>query len=145
MPLRNLKRRRLRSVYLGYDRGNQPPWICLYCCFVYMKIDAGSIVKTDRTWLCFQRPRASCFQRITRHNANYAQMPGCPLCSIAPAYPIVKWFASYAKSIDCANIHGFLRRLWIHRLRRQIHGLRRSTDCAQHYHYGYTRVWVLKG
>ena len=46
----------------------------------------------------------------------------------------MKWFASYAKSIDCANIHGFLRRLWIHRLRRQIHGLRRSTDCAQHIH-----------
>ena len=30
----------------------------------------------------FSASRAFCFQGITRHNANYAQMPGCPLCSI---------------------------------------------------------------
>ena len=43
---------------LGYARGNQRPWICLQCYFVYMKIDAGLKVKTARTWLCFQRPCA---------------------------------------------------------------------------------------
>ena len=30
----------------------------------------------------FSAPMCSCGQRITRHNANYAQMPGSPLCSI---------------------------------------------------------------
>ena len=38
-----------------------------------------------------------------------------------------------ARSTDICAIHGFLRRVWIHRLRKQIHGYRRSTDCAQHY------------
>ena len=41
------------------------------------------------------------------------------ICLRQRGITIVKWFASYAKSIDCANIHGFLRRLWIG-----------STDCA---------------
>ena len=54
------------------------------------------------------------------------------ICLLQRGIAIVKLFASYAKSIDCANIHGFLHRLWIYRLRRQIDGLRRSTDCAQH-------------
>ena len=31
-------------------------------------------------------------------------------------------------------IHGFLREIWIHRLRSAIHGSRRSTDCAQQMH-----------
>ena len=31
-------------------------------------------------------------------------------------------------------IHGFLREVWIHRLRSVIHGSRRSTDCAQQMH-----------
>ena len=46
----------------------------------YIKIDAGSKVKTADTRLCFQRPCA-----LVRHNANYIayeQIPGCPLCSI---------------------------------------------------------------
>ena len=33
--------------------------VCINYYFVYMKIDAGSKVKTARTWLCFQRPCAS--------------------------------------------------------------------------------------
>ena len=52
---------------------------------------------------------------------------------------IVKWLSSYAKSIDCENNRGFLRKLWIHRLRRPIHGSRRSTDCAQQHSYPYPR------
>ena len=38
------------------------------------------------------------------------------------------------RSTDICAIHGFLRRVWIHRLRKQIHGYRRSTDCTQHLH-----------
>ena len=41
---------------------------------------------------------------------------------------------SAERSTDICAIHGFLRRVWIHRLRKQIHGYRRSTDCAQHVH-----------
>ena len=37
------------------------------------------------------------------------------------------------KQLPCA-IHGFLREVWIHRLRSEIHGSCRSTDCAQHTH-----------
>ena len=38
-----------------------------------------------------------------------------------------------SRSTDSCAIHGFLRNVWIHRLRNAIHGLRRrSTDCAQH-------------
>ena len=37
-----------------------------------------------------------------------------------------------SRSTDSCAIHGFLRNVWIHRLRSAIHGLRRSTDCAQH-------------
>ena len=39
-----------------------------------------------------------------------------------------------SRSTDSCAIHGFLRKVWIHRLRSAIHGLRRSTDCAQHRH-----------
>ena len=63
--------------------------MCLHCYIVYMKIDAGTKVKTARTWLCCQRPCALVVSadvpKGTRHNGNYvcyAQMPGCPLCSI---------------------------------------------------------------
>ena len=37
-----------------------------------------------------------------------------------------------SRSTDSCAIHGFLRNVWIHRLRSAIHGLHRSTDCAQH-------------
>ncbi len=40
-----------------------------------------------------------------------------------------------SRSTDSCAIHGFLRNVWIHRLRSAIHGLRRSTDCAQHINY----------
>ena len=43
-----------------------------------------------------------------------------------------KFMDRVARSTDICAIHGFLRRVWIHRLRKQIHGYRRSTDCAQH-------------
>ena len=45
-----------------------------------------------------------------------------------------KFMDRVARSTDICAIHGFLRRVWIHRLRKQIHGYRRSTDCAQHIH-----------
>ena len=47
-----------------------------------MKIDAGFESQNDSHMALFSAPMCFCCQRITRHNANYAQMPGCPLCSI---------------------------------------------------------------
>ena len=44
--------------------------------------------------------------------------------------------------LPCA-IHGFLRKLRIHRLCSTIHGSRRSTDCAQHQRIN-TDVWVVQ-
>ena len=46
-----------------------------------------------------------------------------------------KFMDRVARSTDICAIHGFLRRVWIHRLRKQIHGYRRSIDCAQHRDY----------
>ena len=46
-----------------------------------------------------------------------------------------KFMDRVAWSTDICAIHGFLRRVWIHRLRKQIHGYRRSTDCAQHIYH----------
>ena len=63
LSLRNLKRRRLRSVgpiLVMIVATNDLEVVCIATLYVgaYMKIDAGSKVKTARTWLCFQRPCA---------------------------------------------------------------------------------------
>ena len=52
----------------------------------------------------------------------------CANCIVSYA----KFMDRPARSTDSCAIHGFLRNVWIHRLRSAIHGLRRSTDCAQH-------------
>ena len=43
---------------------------------------------------------------------------------------IIRKIHRLRKELPCA-IHGFLRKVWIHRLRSAIHGSLRSTDCAQ--------------
>ena len=51
----------------------------------------------------------------------------CAKCIVSCA----KFMDRPARSTHSCAIHGFLRKVWIHRLRSAIHGLRRSTDCAQ--------------
>ena len=91
MPLRNLKSRRLGSVFRLWPC-NQRPWICLglHCYFVNIEIDASSKTPNGRhAALCFSAhvllfSAATCRPGL-RHNANYVayvQIPGCPLCSI---------------------------------------------------------------
>ena len=52
----------------------------------------------------------------------------CANCIVSYA----KFMDRPARSTDSCAIHGFLRNVWIHRLRSAIHGLSRSTDWAQH-------------
>ena len=53
----------------------------------------------------FSASRAFCFQWITRHNANYAQMPGCPLCTI----PIYAVGIAQVPSVNTPTIRRLLR------------------------------------
>ena len=55
-----------------------------------------------------------------------------------------KFMDRVARSTDICAIHGFLHRVWIHRLRKQIHGYRRSTDCAQHGHILASELYLGK-
>ena len=49
-PITQIKKIIVCGQYLGYDRGNQQPLICLHCYFVNIKIDASS--KTQNAVMC---------------------------------------------------------------------------------------------
>ena len=107
LPLRNLKSWRLRSVFMLW------PWqpttlnmsallLCIHENRCRFESKNGSHVAL------FSAPMCSCGQRrCVRHDANYvayAQMPGCPLCSILPLSeneqekqshkPVTSWWIS---------------------------------------------------
>ena len=80
-PLWNLKSRRLRSVLRLCSW--QPTALNLYILLLCMHENRRRFESQNASHMAlFSASRPFCFQWITRHNANYAQMPGCPLCSI---------------------------------------------------------------
>ena len=69
----------------------------------------------------------------------------CAIISLAgqPIFPADRASNYPDRSTDICAIHGFLRRVWIRRLRKQIHGYRRSTDCAQQHNWQYPSSMLL--
>ena len=81
-PLRNLKSHRLRSVFRLWSW--QPTALNLSILLLCMHENRRRFESKNASHMAlFSASRAFCFQWITRHNANYVQMPACPLCSIS--------------------------------------------------------------
>ena len=79
--VRNSKCRRLRSVF--WLLSWQPTTLNLSILLLCIHENRRRFESQNGSHMAlFSAPMCSCCQRITRHNANYAQMPGCPLCSI---------------------------------------------------------------
>ena len=96
MPLRNLKTRRLRSVFRLWSW--QPTTLNLSILLLCIHENRRRFESQNGSNMAlFSALMCSCGQRITRHNANYAQMPGCPLCSIIRCYIIL---AGYPASLE---------------------------------------------
>ena len=104
VPLRNLK-----TSVCGHYRGTQGPCIFLHCYFVYKKLMFDNSKRLSCAFV-FSGNVVYFQRRHVRHNANYvayAQMPGCPLCSIP-----VLWILSH-KQVPSFLIHWGDIRPWM--------------------------------
>ena len=104
--------------------------LCQFSCVPAVKPSSDA----DGLWFCSvdYRGQFSPLKCVKLFNFRLVEITNpsmyvCANCIVSYA----KFMDRPARSTDSCAIHGFLRNVWIHRLRSAIHGLRRSTDCVQ--------------